>query len=413
MNQTIHINKYLPITLLYFFFNGFLLPHGLLYTTILTPVLLLWVYKSGFFKYIWIYFAVIAPFVLVHFFNGVNVTYYIRSFLLLFSVYVFSIAFYRFLKECKSLRTLFKDILFINIVFVIIALIVLFIPSLVNRFWYANSITEGVESLKRLRMLTYEPSYYSTLFVPIALYYYLKLIVLKLPDPKTVLILLTIPLLLSLSFGVILGLALSLLFTLLYGSRDFFPDKNLPAYFLISGIVLLLLLVIVSEVFPHNIFVLRIANVFKGKDTSFQGRTFDSFYLGWKIANEKSIYFGCGLGQAKLLGLDIFRNFYNNPQYTLEEVGIPNAVGDTFATFGIIGTFIRLALEVYFFFKTRVSDNYYRLSLFLFIFIYQFTGSFITNIAEYVIWIMAFTPGIFEEFDKKSFYRRPLQNTGS
>jgi hypothetical protein len=46
-----------------------------------------------------------------------------------------------------------------------------------------------------------------------------------------------------------------------------------------------------------------------------------------------------------------------------------------------------------------VWRNYYRLLLFTFIFIYQFTGSFITNVAEYVIWIMAFTP-VFREFDK-------------
>ncbi|MGZ5135232.1 MAG: hypothetical protein ACXWCG_08785, partial [Flavitalea sp.] len=55
------------------------------------------------------------------------------------------------------------------------------------------------------------------------------------------------------------------------------------------------------------------------------------------------------------------------------------------------------------FFKTKVWSNYYRLSLFLFIFIYQFTGSYLTNIAEYVIWILAFHPGLFTEFDRTSF----------
>jgi hypothetical protein len=36
--------------------------------------------------------------------------------------------------------------------------------------------------------------------------------------------------------------------------------------------------------------------------------------------------------------------------------------------------------------------------LFIFIFVYQFTGSFITNLAEYVIWILAFT-NAFPQFD--------------
>jgi hypothetical protein len=48
-----------------------------------------------------------------------------------------------------------------------------------------------------------------------------------------------------------------------------------------------------------------------------------------------------------------------------------------------------------------VWTNYYRLLLFLFVFIYQFTGSFITNVAEYVIWILAFT-NTFHQFDVKA-----------
>ena len=67
-------------------------------------------------------------------------------------------------------------------------------------------------------------------------------------------------------------------------------------------------------------------------------------------------------------------------------VVIPNAVGDTLAAFGIFGIALRLVLQIVFFFQNQGAySNYYRLALFLFIFIYQFTGSFITNIAEYVI----------------------------
>jgi hypothetical protein len=49
-------------------------------------------------------------------------------------------------------------------------------------------------------------------------------------------------------------------------------------------------------------------------------------------------------------------------------------------------------------------------------FIYQFTGSFMTNIAEYVIWVLAYTPA-FREFDKNKLiepvikkYKQPLEN---
>jgi hypothetical protein len=213
-------------------------------------------------------------------------------------------------------------------------------------------------------------------------------------------------LLLSLSFGVILGLALSLVITFIYGLGNFFPNKNWPLYVLLAGFTLLVTLVVVLIVFPDNIFFHRIANVFSGKDTSFRGRTFDSFILGWQIANAKSPFFGVGLGQVKEIGYNFFVKFYNYTGYTADEIGIPNAVGDTLATFGIFGLCGRFLLEIYLFFRTKVFNNYYRLCIFLFIFIYQFTGSFIMNIAEYVLWVMAFHPAIFKEFDKAFFLNR-------
>ena len=165
------------------------------------------------------------------------------------------------------------------------------------------------------------------------------------------------------------------------------------------------------QFFGESVFVARITNVLSGKDISFRGRTFDSFYLGWQIATQKSIWFGCGFGQVKEIGTDIFNTFYNTSIYTADSVGIPNAMGDTLATLGIAGVFLRFFLEIFFFFKTKVYSNYYRLSLFAFIFIYQFTGSFITNIAEYSIWIIAFHKDIFEEFDKVKIRISKLRKT--
>lgn len=200
---------------------------------------------------------------------------------------------------------------------------------------------------------------------------------------------------------------LSIFFTFLIQPSFYFYNKNLHVYIL-SSIVIVVLGIFALQLFPNNVFVVRLENVFFGTDTSFKGRTADSFYLAWEIASKRSIWFGCGLGQVKEIGLDIFRKFYNYPLFTINQIGIPNAVGDTFATFGIVGVFIRLSLQVFFFFKTRVHTNYYRLSLFLFIFIYQFTGSYIMNIAEYVIWIMAFNQGIFEEFSQMSIIKRNI-----
>ena len=402
MGATIRINKYLPLAVLYFFFNGFLLPHGLLYTTLLTPLFIIWLYRYPSFNLLHVFVIASIPFILMHFINGVHILSYLKSYLLLFSVFIFSLAFHQFLKNAQSVSSIFKSLVVINIFFVLIALIALTIPSVRNYFWYNNPITPGIDGMYRLRMLTYEPSYYSTLLLPIALYYYLKMLFTDLPNKALVFFLVTFPLLLSLSFGVILGLILALTFLFLSDIKLFTLKRKFPLYFIYAVIFLLMLLVLALIFFPDNVFFLRIANVFSGKDISFRGRTFDSFYLAWKIAQQKSVLFGVGPGQTASIGLDFFKEFYNYTEFTESQIGIPNSLGDTLASFGILGVILKLGLEAYFFFKTRVYSNFYRLGLFLFIFIYQFTGSFITNIAEYIIWLMAFSPWLFKEFDKKN-----------
>jgi hypothetical protein len=106
---------------------------------------------------------------------------------------------------------------------------------------------------------------------------------------------------------------------------------------------------------------------------------------------------GIGLGQIKIIGTDIIKDFYLYP-VDYKTVAIPNATAETLTIFGFAGLFFRFAIEIILFFYTRVWKNYYSLLLFVFMFIYQFSGSFITNMAEYVIWIFAFT-NVFKQFD--------------
>jgi O-antigen ligase/polysaccharide polymerase Wzy-like membrane protein len=400
-SQPFTINKYLPIAVVYFFFNGVFLPLGLLYTTILTPLLILWLINTPRFKYIWLFFPILGLFALVHVRNEVNTLFYLKSSLLLFSVYVFCLSFYEFLTRCTSIRDIYKKLLLINSLLVVVALIALFTPSLTFILWYNNQITSGFSRIKRLQLLTYEPSYYSTLLVPIALYYYTKAVLGMLRKPIIFLILVSVPLILSLSFGVIFGTFLAMAFMILLNFKHFFPRHNLVIIIIGVSLMLVAIVSLLINYLPENVFVIRMRNVFAGHDTSFRGRTFDSFILGWDIASEKNIWFGTGPGQVKVVGLDNFRKFYNYDKFTVNDISIPNSLGDTLGTFGAIGLLLRLLIEVILFFRTRVYNNYYRLTIFLFIFIYQFTGSFITNIAEYVLWIIAFYPPLFYEFDKR------------
>jgi len=397
--QNIRINKYLPVALLYFFFNSFLLPSGLLYTAILTPLLLLWLYQYKAFKKIWLFFLFLIPFACIHFINGVEVRYYIISFALFFAVFIFALCFYQFLKVCVSLRSIFRKVLIINFILVIVACIAYFIPSLRNYFWLVTSVSSGLEKFPRLKLLTYEPSYYSILLVPVAMYYYLKMLFLKLPNTGLIFLMITLPLLLSFSLGVMLGIPLALSVLLVLNLKIFFVNKRVAQYIFLFVFLAIILLIMLAFFYPDNPLYTRIGNLFEGKDSSFRGRTFDSYELAWTVASKKSILFGVGLGQVKVLGLELWRTFYLY-NFSINEIAIPCAAAETLAVFGIVGVCLRIGLQIFLFVRTKVATNYYRLALFIFIFIYQFTGSYIYNIAEYVLWILAFTP-VFEEFNKK------------
>jgi hypothetical protein len=406
MPEQIAIHKYLPLAILVFFFNGFLLPLGLLYTTLLTPVFLIWLYRYPSFSYLWIFFLVTVPFVFIHLINGVDIVAYIKSYLLLFSVFVFGLAFYQFLRVCHSPDYLFNKLVLINFFLVLLAILLYFIPGAKELVWYRNEITTGVEKIYRLKLFTYEASYYSFLLAPIAIYFYLKILLFGKKGAAVTFWLITIPLLLSLSFGVIMALVAALFLLLCSDLRLLSLRPNFIRYTLTGLLVFCGLLFLVLLFFPDNVIFIRIENVFKGRDTSFSGRTFDSIYLGWKIAAQKSIFFGAGPGQTKLLGMDLFNEYYNTV-FRTDQITIPNNIGDVIAQFGLLGIMLKLGLELYFFFKTKVFTNYYRLALFLFVFIYQFTGSFITNIVEYAIWLMAFCPLLFTNFNKSEVLAGP------
>jgi hypothetical protein len=70
-----------------------------------------------------------------------------------------------------------------------------------------------------------------------------------------------------------------------------------------------------------------------------------------------------------------------------------------------VGAALRILLQIGLFFKTKVHRNHYRFALFTFMFIYQFTGSFLTSLPEYVIWILCFSP-VFPQFNT-SLARQP------
>lgn len=402
MGKEFQINKYLPVAFLYFFFNGLFLPVGLFYTSILCPLFILWlVYNKKGNLLLW-FFALTIPYVLIHLVNGVVIASYLKSYLLLFTVFIFCCCFYVVLKKNNNMGVLFQQLTIWNFIFTVIAIVLLF-AGVGNEIWYETNLTPGAKNISRLKMFTTEASVYSLMMAPLALFYYLKLLLFRVKNPFLIFLMITLPLLLSLSFGVILGLFLSIFFIFLSDIKLFFVKKKLPRYLLLLLLFLFSSIVILIYVYPDNLVFKRVVNIFEGNDSSFRGRTTDAFYLGYMIADMKSVLFGAGIGQIKELGLQLLTNYYQH-SYTKDLITIPNVTGETIAIFGLFGLLVRLCVIVYLFFKTKVFSNYYRLALFIFIFIYQFTGSYITNIPEYLIWIAAFTTG-FHEFDKSAIHK--------
>jgi hypothetical protein len=268
-----------------------------------------------------------------------------------------------------------------------------------------NKFTESLDGFYRLSLLTFEASYYSLLFAPIVIYYLLKLFLgINNMGALSTLILVLVPLFLSLSLGVIGALVIGFSSLYLIHFGKIFYKKSFLYWLVFVTITVTSILILLYVFYPNNPLFVRVHNIMLGIDTSTRGRTTDSFGIAWKVANERSIWFGSGLGQVKVLAYDVVKKYYNY-WGELEVVRIPNSVAETLAIFGIFGLIIRFGIIGYLFFKTRVLSNYYRTVLFVFIFVYQFTGSYITSAVEITIWAMVFSKA-FAKFDVQLFDRR-------
>jgi len=396
-------NSLSPVSVLlpvFFFLNTFLLPEGLLYTTLLTPLFLLLLLRKGHWKPLAWYLALTGPLASYHLSGGAEAEAYLKSCLLFSSVVVFITWAWYFLVDHKGrLGWYFQQVTIYNTFFVAIALLAVAVPFARDLFWSDVPIHPAIPAFPRLKLLVYEPSFYALQLAPVFLFYFLSFAFASgyayLPET----ILLGIPLLLSLSFGVPGGLALALLLVFLSHAPRLLRHKKI--FFATIYLILLggLAVALLLQYFPFNPVLERIDFVLAGHDSSANGRTWQAFLLAWAIVEKAGYLLGAGLGQIKEAGHQIIVDYYNYEGEWAELARIPNAMAETLATFGLVGAVVRILAQVALFVHTRVYMNYYRLALFLFIFIYQFTGSYLTNIYEYLIWLIVFLP-VFPQFDK-------------
>lgn len=391
------MSKYFPVVFIYFFINSLGLPFGLTYTALLSPLLYVWVVLSRRQEVLWPFLLALTPVVLIQLSLGVDTKSYFISLLNITLVYLFCQVAYTFFIKCRHPEEIFHQLLIINFVCCIIAIPLFFTPFS-DLLWTKQFITTGTDEVTRLSLLTYEPSYYALLFTPLFCYFLLQLIFYRNNiNGWLLLVMLLLPLVLSFSLGVISAIAVALVVSFVVHFKTFIRNKrfvNLAGVAVISSVTVLMTGLIF---FPDNILFVRIGNVLSGKDSSGKGRTFEAFWLAGELLAKKSYWWGIGVGQIKILGFDLIRDFYGY-SYDTVRVAIPNAAAETLALFGWVGFVVRILTECVLFVYARVWRNYYRLLLFTFVFVYQFTGSFITNVAEYVVWVMVFVP-VFKEYD--------------
>jgi len=391
------LNKYFPFVFIYFFINSLALPFGLTYTTLLAPVFYAWIILVRKKEILLPFLAILLPIVVMHMLSAdVDTKSYWVSFVNLVLVYISCQAVYTFLLECKDIEKILRQIFVLNFIFCLIAIPFYFTPYY-EPLWIEQDIGGNVGRLRRLKLLTYEPSYYALLFTPL-FYFFLLQYCLRQNKIKTgwLIPMLFVPYILSFSLGVIAATIIAGIITWILYFKRLTRRKRIINALIYAGAGFVSIMVVLILFFRHNPLFQRIKNILAGEDSSGNGRIRDAFILADKLIHQKNPYWGIGIGQIKILGETTIRNYYL--YYTDARVAIPNAVAETMTIFGWVGVSLRLSIEIFLFFYTRVWTNYYRLLLFLFMFIYQFTGSFITNIAEYVIWILAFTR-IFPQFD--------------
>ena len=160
------VNKYLPFAFIYFFINTVGLPLGLTYTAILSPFFYWWILTKRKQEIILPFLGSILIFVIIHMAGGTNVKSYLISLTNLLTVYIFCQAAYTFFKICRDPENIYWSLFLVNFILCLIAIPVYFTPYR-DILWIQQYLTEGVDNFLRMKLFTYEASYYATLFTPL------------------------------------------------------------------------------------------------------------------------------------------------------------------------------------------------------------------------------------------------------
>jgi len=376
--RSLRFHKYLPLACIVFFINSLVFfPRGLLITTILSPGFYIWLLLRRQRYVLETFFAAMFPFAFASLVTGMQKLYFLTSFGLLITCYVTVYAFAVAIQETDHLDDVFRTLIWLNLAFAFVGLLLRF-TSLAPIVWQMPGDVDNPANMMRFKGLTYEPSHYGTLLAPLVLYSCWLHIQKRTYRTLGLLAATVGPLLMSLSFGAI-GLVILSVFVVQF--KRYRTEARFRWVFVATTVLVLGYLALPST----SGVKLRINNLFTGNDPSANVRTSMAFESAYAMAKSKDIWFGIGFGQQKVIG-----SYFLAPNQRV----IPSAVAGTLEEMGLVGVALRFGVIFYFFFKTRPDRDPYRLSMFIWVFLFQFGASYKDNLAEYMVWIFAFSPSV-------------------
>jgi O-Antigen ligase len=390
------------LILLLFFGNTFLMPHGLSLSFFLTPVFIYYIFQSKqSIKLLFVFLLILAVFGSLHLLNGVQLFSFFKSNVLFIAAMLSFIAAYQYFRlNGERLADHFKQINLYNFSFFLLALVLLFIPLLRNVLWSQVSMGHNIDRAPRLQLFSPEPSHYALLLSPVLIYYILSFLIEQKKSKYLLsLVMIAIPFLLSFSFGNFMAVGVSILMALLLFWKNLLLSKKNLRILFFSAVSATALALLIFALYPENFITKRLSNVLNGADSSANGRTFQSFGLAWHLAKTKSIFWGIGLGQIKEMGGAYYRDFFPYISTIPDPVRIPNSNAEVLATFGTLGLCLKTGITGLVFLWKKLYRNIFSTTLFIFIFIFQFMGSYLINFTELFIWALIFA-NPFQKFNK-------------
>lgn len=387
---------------LFFNFNTVALPQGVMWTNLLSPFLVIWLLFHKKVTYLLVSLLLLVFYVTIQAisFDQFNFIDSIFSTIYFYSSVATGIFFYCYLNDKKFNRLEFEKILlsivYVNLLLTLIA-IPLYFTALRDYMWATSTNINSLGEV-RLKLLYYEPSHSSFVFIFLSLYLLLKLAFY--PSRKYLILLIFTAG--SVFLGKSIGTMGAMGIAMVLGSFIYAAPLLKKYYKQVTLVIAVLALI--TPLLAGSI-TSRLEKFINGKDNSGNVRLFYASTAAYNAIEKYNYFFGIGFGQDKKYITEFTSKFAGYAGNRL-----PNSFASTLITVGIFGTTLKYLFLLYYFFKTRVHHNLFRLITFFYLFIYTFTGGWMFNVYEFILYAFTFSQSAFSEFDKDRIFSKKESN---